>query len=163
MKLRINKLISDAGLGSRRDVEEYIRQGRVKINGRRAHLGDMVEETDVVLFDEVDLPVKELIREHVALEKVQAYERQDSDRSRTKKGRAAERAESQRLQHASKSAALRKTSKNNPENKRRARMLAEQQEDEATVLYPMRTKDMRKHRSLASKPASRSRRGQREE
>ena len=61
MKLRINKLISDAGLGSRRDVEEYIRLGRVKINGRRAQLSDLVSETDVVFFDEVDLPVKELI------------------------------------------------------------------------------------------------------
>ena len=40
MKLRINKLISDAGLGSRRDVEEYIRRGRVKINGRVAHLAN---------------------------------------------------------------------------------------------------------------------------
>ena len=59
MKLRINKLISDAGLGSRRDVEEYIKRGRVKINGRVAHLGDMVSEEDTVFFDEVDLPVKE--------------------------------------------------------------------------------------------------------
>ena len=59
MKLRINKLISDAGLGSRRDVEEYIRLGRVKINGRRAQLSDLVSETDVVFFDEVDLPVKD--------------------------------------------------------------------------------------------------------
>ena len=58
MKLRINKLISDAGLGSRRDVEEYIKRGRVKINGRVAHLGDMVSEEDTVFFDEVDLPVK---------------------------------------------------------------------------------------------------------
>ena len=66
MKLRINKLISDAGLGSRRDVEEYIKRGRVKINGRVAHLGDLVSEEDTVFFDEVDLPVKELIRDHIA-------------------------------------------------------------------------------------------------
>ena len=66
MKLRINKLISDAGLGSRRDVEEYIKRGRVKINGRVAHLGDMVSEEDTVFFDEVDLPVRELIRDHIA-------------------------------------------------------------------------------------------------
>ena len=44
MKLRINKLISDAGLGSRRDAEDYIRQGRVKVNGRRATLADLVED-----------------------------------------------------------------------------------------------------------------------
>jgi len=74
MKLRINKLISDAGLGSRRDVEEYIRLGRVKINGRRAQLSDLVSETDVVFFDEVDLPVKELIQEHAAEEKLHTGE-----------------------------------------------------------------------------------------
>ena len=117
MKLRINKLISDAGLGSRRDVEEYIRMGRVKINGRRAQLSDLVSETDVVFFDEVDLPVKELLQEHAAEEKLQSKLKKDSERPRSK-DRRSERAESQRLQAAPKSAALRKTSKNNPENKR---------------------------------------------
>lgn len=117
MKLRINKLISDAGLGSRRDVEEYIRKGRVKINGRRAQLSDLVSETDTVFFDEVDLPVKELLQEHAAEEKLQSKLKKDSERPRSK-DRRSERAESQRLQAAPKSAALRKTSKNNPENKR---------------------------------------------
>ena len=114
MKLRINKLISDAGLGSRRDAEEYIRAGRVKINGRKAQLSDLVDETDVVFFDEVDLPVKDLL---LAEEKLQAKIKKDSSRVRTQ-DRRTERAESQRLQAAPKSAALRKTSKNNPENKR---------------------------------------------
>lgn len=117
MKLRINKLISDAGLGSRRDAEEYIRAGRVKINGRKALLSDLVDETDVVFFDEVDLPVKDLLLEHQAEEKLQAKIKKDSSRVRTQ-DRRTERAESQRLQAAPKSAALRKTSKNNPENKR---------------------------------------------
>ena len=117
MKPRINKLISDAGLGSRRDAEEYIRAGRVKINGRKAQLSDLVDETDVVFFDEVDLPVKDLLLEHQAEEKLQAKIKKDTSRVRTQ-DRRTERAESQRLQAAPKSAALRKTSKNNPENKR---------------------------------------------
>lgn len=125
MKLRINKLISDLGLGSRREAEEYIKQGRVKINGRRASLTDSVSENDIVLLDDMDLPVKDLIREHVALEKLESGKRRDKDQPQ-RKSRAQERAESQRLQHASKSAALRKTSKNNPENKRRARLLLEE-------------------------------------
>ena len=129
MKLRINKLISDAGLGSRRDVEEYIRRGRVKINGRVAHLGDLVSEEDVVFFDEVDLPVKELIRDHVAEEKLQAHQRQEAERPRTK-SRQAERAESQRQQAAPKSATLRKTSKNNPENRRQYKARSEGWYDE---------------------------------
>lgn len=117
MKLRINKLISDAGLGSRRDAEDYIRQGRVKVNGRRATLADLVGPEDSVYFDEVDLPVKDLIRDHLAEEKLQAKEKKDASRSRTRDKRT-ERAESQRQASAAKSAALRKTSKNNPENKR---------------------------------------------
>lgn len=124
MKLRINKLISDAGLGSRRDVEDYIRQGRVKINGKRAQLGDMVDTNDTVLFDEVDLPVKELIQEHLALDKLVQKEKKDEARPRPR-SKQTERAESQRLQAQSKSAALRKTSKNNPENKRAARLREE--------------------------------------
>lgn len=127
MKLRINKLISDAGLGSRREVEDYIRQGRVKINGKRATLSDVVGENDEVLLDDVDLPIRDLIREHIALEKLEAQERAKTETQRSKKDRTEERAESQRQQHASKSAALRKTSKNNPINKRRAQDKAEQE------------------------------------
>lgn len=120
MKLRINKLLSDAGLGSRRDVEEFILEGRVLVNGQRATLSSSVSEEDEVLFDGVDLPTKDLVREHFALEKVEQYERQKSDArtGRQGRGKAVERAESQRIFAAPKSAALRKTSKNNPENKR---------------------------------------------
>ena len=127
MKLRINKLISDAGLGSRRDVEEYIRLGRVKINGRRAQLSDLVSETDVVFFDEVDLPVKELIQEHIAEEKLQTKLKKDSERPRTR-DRRSERAESQRILSAPKSAALRKTSKNNPAHKARTEGWGDEEE-----------------------------------
>ncbi len=133
MKIRINKLISDAGLGSRREVDEFIRRGRVTINGKRANLGDMVGTEDVVLFDGLDLPTKDLILEHLALEKVLKHEKSKQDKPRTR-DKATERAESQRLQHASKSAALRKTSKNNPVNKYRAKVLAgEIQEQESLV------------------------------
>ncbi|KGN84654.1 MULTISPECIES: S4 domain-containing protein [unclassified Porphyromonas] len=151
MRLRINKLISDAGLGSRRDVEEFIKAGRVRINGKRARLGDMVEPTDVVLFDEVDLPVKDLIREHASLEKLQAREREQQGRPRTK-DKAAERAESQRIKASPKSAALRKTSKNNPENKRLARLRRERmEEDEDLGLYQVRHKNPYKEQARPSK------------
>lgn len=69
MKLRINKLISDAGLGSRRDAEKYITDGRVKINGRVARLTDLVGEKDIVLLDDIDIPVKDLIHEEISLRK----------------------------------------------------------------------------------------------
>ncbi|SUB77144.1 S4 domain-containing protein [Porphyromonas macacae] len=63
MKVRINKLLSDAGIGSRRDVEQLIRDGRVIINGREAGLTDVVGADDEVLLDDMDLPVADLIRE----------------------------------------------------------------------------------------------------
>lgn len=39
MKERLQKLISSAGLASRRAAEELIKQGRVKVNGETASLG----------------------------------------------------------------------------------------------------------------------------
>lgn len=153
MKLRINKLISDAGLGSRRDVEAYIRAGRVKINGRKATLSDLVSETDVVFFDEVDLPVKDLLLEHQAEEKLQAKLNKESSRTRTQ-DRRTERAESQRIQSAPKSAALRKTSKNNPENKRLYKLRTEGF-DEEDVAFD--TRHIRHHETGRRGEARRSR------
>lgn len=117
MKVRINKLISDAGLGSRREAEAYIRAGRVRINERRAQLTDLVSEEDIVYLDDVDLPVRELIQDHLAEEKLQEREKRAESRQRTQ-SKQTERAESQRQLSAGKSAALRKTSKNNPANRR---------------------------------------------
>ncbi len=150
MKLRINKLISDAGLGSRRDVEDYIRAGRVKINGQKARLGDMVGETDVVLFDEVDLPVKELIVQSNAESKLSKME-QVKQAKRKSKSKGEERAESQRMYASSKSAALRKTSKNNPINKRNRALLDDDDEDFNSI--PLRQKDRRKANFKQKKPA----------
>lgn len=118
MKIRINKLISDAGLGSRREVEALITSGRVLLNGKRASLGDMVGVQDVVIFDGLDLPTRELVQEHLALQKVLNHEQAKQNKPKNK-SKQEERAESQRLQHASKSATLRKSSKNNPQNKQR--------------------------------------------
>lgn len=115
MKIRINKIISDVGLGSRREVENIIRSGRITINGKQANLGDMIGVNDIVLLDGLDLPTKELVQEHLALKKVLDYEQAKQNRPK-KKSKQEERAESQRLQHANKSAALRKGRKQNPQN-----------------------------------------------
>ena len=39
MKARIQKLIANAGICSRRKAEELIEQGRVKVNGQTAKIG----------------------------------------------------------------------------------------------------------------------------
>ncbi|MFY8148430.1 MAG: pseudouridine synthase [Prochlorococcaceae cyanobacterium] len=49
---RLQKLIAAAGLGSRRTVEEWLRQGRVRLNGRVAGLGDRADpERDRIEID----------------------------------------------------------------------------------------------------------------
>jgi 23S rRNA pseudouridine2604 synthase len=49
--MRLNKYISDTGLCSRREADEWIAKGRVTINGKRAELGSRVEEGDEVRLD----------------------------------------------------------------------------------------------------------------
>ena len=42
-RLRLQKLLADAGLASRRSAEEWIRAGRVRVNGKAAQLGDSAD------------------------------------------------------------------------------------------------------------------------
>jgi 23S rRNA pseudouridine2605 synthase len=51
MSERLQKLLASAGHGSRRGIEEWIRAGRVTINGRVAVLGDRASESDVICLD----------------------------------------------------------------------------------------------------------------
>ena len=69
MNVRINKFLSDTGLGSRREVEALIEEGRVWINGDRAELSDVVSEDDVVELDGEELPVRDLLRDMAAEQK----------------------------------------------------------------------------------------------
>lgn len=48
--MRINKFLSASGVCSRREADRHIEAGEVTINGRRAAMGDQVEETDEVCF-----------------------------------------------------------------------------------------------------------------
>ena len=57
MKERVQKIISAAGLCSRRRAEEWIAQGKVTVNGGLARLGDSADpETDLILIDGEPLP-----------------------------------------------------------------------------------------------------------
>ena len=49
--MRLQKLLAGAGLGSRRAVEDWIRAGRITVNGRIAQLGDRAEPGDEVKVD----------------------------------------------------------------------------------------------------------------
>lgn len=46
--VKLQKALADAGLGARREIEEWIAAGRVQVNGELAHLGQRVLPTDKV-------------------------------------------------------------------------------------------------------------------
>lgn len=45
---KLHKVLAEAGLGSRRDMEELIVAGRVSVNGEPAHIGQRILPTDAV-------------------------------------------------------------------------------------------------------------------
>lgn len=48
MATRINKYLAEHGIASRRKADQMIEEGKIKINGRKAKLGDMVSIHDTV-------------------------------------------------------------------------------------------------------------------
>ena len=51
-KVRLQKVLADAGIASRRKAEELIVAGKVTVNGKRAELGDKVDvEFDEILYN----------------------------------------------------------------------------------------------------------------
>ncbi len=46
--VKLHKVLADAGMGSRRDMEDLIIQGRVSVNGLPAHIGQRISPTDQV-------------------------------------------------------------------------------------------------------------------
>ena len=56
---RLQKYISEAGAASRRHAEELIAQGKVRVNGRAAKIGDKIDPfRDLVSVEGVNLPRK---------------------------------------------------------------------------------------------------------
>ena len=51
MSERLQKLLAGAGHGSRRAIEEWIRAGRVTVNGKVAALGDRATASDTICLD----------------------------------------------------------------------------------------------------------------
>ncbi len=45
---KLHKVLADVGLGSRRDMEEYIVAGRVSVNGQPAHVGQRIGPNDQI-------------------------------------------------------------------------------------------------------------------
>lgn len=59
MDIRLNKLISDSGLCSRREADKWIELGRVLVNGKRCEIGCKVGPKDKVRVDGLLLPERD--------------------------------------------------------------------------------------------------------
>lgn len=51
MRERLQKALAQIGLGSRRQIEDWIRQGRISVNGKPAELGSKVSSRDRIVVD----------------------------------------------------------------------------------------------------------------
>lgn len=58
--MRIQKYIAETGLCSRRKAEEYIRDGKITVNGKVAVIGQNVEENDIIKYNGKVLKKEEL-------------------------------------------------------------------------------------------------------
>ncbi|MEK7610503.1 MAG: pseudouridine synthase [Patescibacteria group bacterium] len=58
--MRINKYLAGQGYATRRGGDELVRAGRVTINGRRAQIGDQINDGDQVVVKPTAHPVKYL-------------------------------------------------------------------------------------------------------
>jgi len=61
---RIQKVLAASGHGSRRKIETWIREGRLKIDGKLAELGDHIEGTEKITFDGRPLAVRSSEQTH---------------------------------------------------------------------------------------------------
>lgn len=51
MSEKLQKVLARAGVGSRREMEQWISDGRISVNGKVAQLGDRVTEEDTIRVD----------------------------------------------------------------------------------------------------------------
>ncbi|MCL5117128.1 MAG: rRNA pseudouridine synthase [Firmicutes bacterium] len=81
MPIRIQRILQQAGLASRRQAEEWIRAGRVAVNGQRAELGALADpEKDQITVDGRSIAVTERPLVYVALHKPPGYTTSLKDR-----------------------------------------------------------------------------------
>ena len=73
---RLQKVLAQAGVGSRREMEEWISAGRITVNGVVATLGVRVSEDDVVRADKRTINFK---MQSSSLPRVLLYHKQEGE------------------------------------------------------------------------------------
>lgn len=68
---RIQKLLAEAGIASRRKCEELIKQGRVKVNGTTATIGQSADPKDKITVDNKPIKIEQKIT--IMLNKPRGY------------------------------------------------------------------------------------------
>ena len=69
MSQKLQKKLADQGFGSRRTMEKWISDGRIRVNGEVAALGDRVEEDDTIQVDGRTLSQKKTRHRHLLYNK----------------------------------------------------------------------------------------------
>jgi 23S rRNA pseudouridine2605 synthase len=59
---RIHKVLADAGIGSRREIERWIGEGRITVNGRPAEIGERLTGAEKLAIDGRPVRIKETSR-----------------------------------------------------------------------------------------------------
>ena len=83
MDERLHKLLAQHGIGSRRQVEAWIREGRVLVNGRPAEIGQRVGPRDRVVVDGRDVSKQLAVRSEL---RVILYHKPSGEMSRSREG-----------------------------------------------------------------------------
>jgi 23S rRNA pseudouridine2605 synthase len=80
---RLHKLLAQHGIGSRRQVEAWIREGRVLVNGEPAGIGQRVGTRDRVVVDGRDVSKRLAVRSEL---RVILYHKPSGEMSRSREG-----------------------------------------------------------------------------
>ena len=83
MEERLHKLLAQHGIGSRRQVEAWIREGRVLVNGQPAGIGQRVGPRDRVVVDGRDVSKRLAVRSEL---RVIVYHKPSGEMSRSREG-----------------------------------------------------------------------------
>ena len=55
---KLQKILASRGMGSRREIERWIEDGRVVVNGKTANLGDRAQPDDRIEVDKKNVDLK---------------------------------------------------------------------------------------------------------